>query len=78
MSTKLQAVLPAAIRRRWDRIALVQLAERAAELAAENAELRERCARAEECADHWAEQAQELAGPEAGLTVGGRFVRLAG
>lgn len=72
---KLSAALPAAIRRRWDRLAAVQLAERALQLESENDELRSELSRAEQNAEHWYENAMELAGEQAGLTVDGRLVR---
>lgn len=75
--TKLIAVLPARIRRRWDAIALQQLAEAAVALAAENDELAARVRWAEESADMWQQIAEiEQERGTVGLTMDGRVVQL--
>jgi hypothetical protein len=71
-----RAVIPARIRRRWDAQALEQLCERLLKLEAENEALRREAAIAEESAEFWRQNAQELAGEPAGLTIEGRLVRL--
>lgn len=71
------AVLPPQIRRRWDAIALQQLAARAHELERENEELASRARWAEDSCDMWqriAEIHQE--GGTVGLTVHGSVVAL--
>lgn len=71
-----RAVVPARILRRWDAAALEQLCERLLEVQAENEELRSELAIADESAEHWRQNAHDLAGSPAGLTVEGRLVRL--
>lgn len=72
----LRAVVPARILRRWDAQALEQLCERAVRLEKENEDLRYLLTDAEHRAEFWSENARELAGEPAGLTVEGRLVRL--
>lgn len=81
MNAQLKAVLPAAVRRRWDAIALAQLAERAAQLDAENDELKCRLAHAEQVADDCWQQAMDMqlqlcerTGSEPGITQDGQLV----
>jgi hypothetical protein len=71
------AVLPRSIRVKWDRIAISQLADRAAQLDDENEDLRRRLYWAEDAAEHWQENAMQLAndGGGAGLTIDGMLVR---
>lgn len=71
----MKAVIPPAIRRRWDAIALRQLTERAVALETENDQLRAELGRAEDAADHWFQNCQELTADAPGLTVDGRLVR---
>lgn len=74
--SRLQAVVPASIRRRWDRLAILQLAGEALRLQAENDELRLELSRADRDAEHWRENALELAGETPGLLRNGFLVRL--
>ena len=71
-----RAVVPARILRRWDARALEQVCERLLEVEAENEELRGQLAVADESAEFWRQNAHELAGEPAGLTIEGRLVRL--
>lgn len=71
-----RAVVPARILRRWDAQALEQVCQRLLEIEAENEELRRQAAIADESAEFWRQNAHELAGEEAGLTITGRLVRL--
>jgi len=77
MTTRVIAVLPSRVRRRWDVIALQQLAEAAVVLSEHNEELERRVYWAEQCADSWEREA-EIArdGGVAGLTIDGSIVRL--
>lgn len=55
-----RAIVPAQILRKWDVIAALQLIEAAPRLAEELEETRARLYDAENCADFWAEQAQDM------------------
>jgi len=69
------AVLPAHIRRRWDTIAIQQLAQRALDLEEQNAELERRAQWAEDSADMWQQISErEREGHTVGLTQDGRVV----
>ena len=79
---------PAAILRRWDRIASAQLIEHAARLAIDHDNLRHELERtqfylqcAERAAESWREdfmRACEESGARPGLTIDGRMVALTG
>lgn len=71
----LVAVIPPAIRRRWDAIALQQLCERAQELEQRNEELIDECVSAQRVADEWFRNCQELTADAPGLTIDGRLCR---
>lgn len=71
----IRAVLSPTVRRRWDLIAVEQLCERVAALEEENGRLRLEVARAEEVAEHWFQNCQELTADPPGLTLDGRLVR---
>jgi hypothetical protein len=74
----LVAVLPAKIRARWDRIALEQLAERAAELADHVDCLNSEVTRVERRADYWEEQVRRAQdeGAHFAMTQDGQLYRL--
>ncbi|HEY0684712.1 MAG TPA: hypothetical protein VGD45_20415 [Steroidobacter sp.] len=73
----LTAVLTPSIRRRWDRIALQQLAEAAVVLSEQNEELTYRAREAEACADMWQYTAEiKREHGTAGLTIDGCIVRI--
>jgi len=74
--SSLRAVVSASMLKRWDRLAAPQLCERVASLAEENEELRQQLSWADECVEHWHDNAVELAGDNAGLTIDGKLVRL--
>lgn len=67
-----------AILRRLDVLAVLQLHEHVLRLEAENEDLRRRLAWAEDAADHWHQNARDLAGDNAGLTQAGQLVRMPG
>ena len=67
--------LPRRLLRRWDALAAPQLCERIAQLEAENEELRRQLYWAEDAAEHWQQNAMELAGDHPGLTQSGHIVR---
>lgn len=74
---KYRAVLTPAVRRRWDLIALEQLAEATARLSEQNEELERRAYWAEQSAEMWQQDAEiERERGTAGLTIDGRIVRL--
>lgn len=76
MST-LIAVLPDRVRRRWDAIAIRQLAEAAAKLSIENETLQREARWAEDVADMWQRTAEiRQENGTVGLTVHGRIVNL--
>lgn len=71
------AVIPDRIRRRWDAIALRQLAALATELAEENEKLERRAVWAEDSAWMWEQTAEiERERGTVGLTVDGRVLNL--
>lgn len=74
----LTAVLPTRIRARWDRIALEQLAARAAELDEENESLAYQLTEAEHLADFWQHQIEraEDEGAKFALTQDGQLYQL--
>jgi hypothetical protein len=75
--SRLVAVLPAHIRRRWDAIAFRQLEQRTLELEEQSMELERRARLAESCADMWQQIAEhEREGHTIGLTPEGRVVVL--
>lgn len=81
MTARVKAVLTPAALKRWNAIALTQLAEACARLAAENEDLRCRLARAESNADDCWQQAMdmqmqlcEMSGSQPGLTQSGALV----
>jgi hypothetical protein len=77
MSGQLIAVLPARIRRRWDAIALQQLAEVASNLSEQNQRLAREADMAYQCAEMWQRTAEiEREHGTVGLTIDGAIVRL--
>lgn len=71
------AVLPARVRRRWDAIALQQLADRALQLHDENDELRSKLRWAEDCAFMYEQEVDVMReGGRIGMTVHGRIVNI--
>lgn len=74
-TTRLIAVLPARIRRRWDALAARQLAEVAVTLAADNEQLTKEVYWAEQSADMWQRVAEiEQERGTVGLTITGHIV----
>lgn len=71
------AVLPARVRRRWDAIALRQLADAANRLHDENEYLAGQLSLVEQCAEMWQRTAEiEREHGTVGLTIDGAIVRI--
>jgi len=77
----IRAIVPTRILRRWDQIAIAQLAQAAVRMSDELAELRETLYRTEDAAQFWSEQAMgmqlamcEEQGGSPGITKSGQLV----
>jgi len=79
MSSRLRAVVPAHIARKWNAIALLQLAEAVPQLDAMLEDLRRDKQFAEDCARMWQDSYDiVLNGGQPGLTPDGQIVRVGG